>query len=303
MPKKGRPKESGNRSQLLLAMTLSFSKDGCCFEELVSKTGLHRNTIRPNLKTLIFKKRWVGEKREGHKKVYRILDPDLLMKHFWMLGIQGKAESTHEQRAPFRDFTEIGTRVVHKLSYQPVIDITEIIDSDGHVIRKDAYALDKENGLVTFSEQPTGKFRVSYKAGYKETPENIQTASAKLVAGFLKWLVSIMECDTTGIRSIPIETLSQVLPLLKPFKKPTVDARIESLLISLARKNEKIKLLERSEKNLPNFYATLSDLPKWLETMESLKKEKQRIGSTTEWRRLKLEGSHRRQRNLRIKKR
>lgn len=156
-------------------------------------TNIDENRVRPNLQILI-EKGLVKKYRKGHKMMYQVSDRNRVNKYLWN---------------EFMRFAGIKTK--RNRSVSPTID-AYADSSRWKTLREDTkFVVDKKMGIITFSKPPRGRVRVTYKAGYKKTPEPIRKTSAILVAGFLRWILALKKKKRNDIKLLPKETWQQEL--------------------------------------------------------------------------------------------
>jgi len=220
-----------------------ITKGQLCFHEVVKETNIDENRVSPNLQILI-EKDLVRKYRKGHKMMYQVSDKNRANKYLWN---------------EFMRFAGIKTKTQQSVS--PTIG-AYTDSSSWKVLYEDTdFVVDEKTGIITFSKPPRGPVRVTYRAGYKETPKPIRKASAILVAGFLRWILALKKKKRNDIRLLPKETWKQVKPLLEPFRKDTLDEERDALLREVAEYRDETYQLEQSEGL--KFYKDYKKILKW----------------------------------------
>lgn len=254
LSRRGRPFDSGYRSQVVLLFVLT-TKGPLYFHELVKEAKIDENRVSPNLKVLI-EKGFVRKCRNGHKMMYQVLDKDkcnnYLMEQF--------VSSAQIENNPEPISQAIKAQPNASPNWKQLHEETDFV-------------VDKKIGVITFSKAPKTPIRITYRAGYEKTPEPISEASARLAAGFLKWLLALKSKEVREANLISRETWKQVKDLIEPFRKCNTDKQREMLLKQVAQQPFQVHQLEKTEGlKIHKDHEKLLKWAKELKEIEELKK-------------------------------
>jgi predicted transcriptional regulator len=266
LSKRGRPLESGYRSQVVLLFSLT-TKGPLCFHELAKESRIDENRVSPNLRVLV-EKGLVKKHRNGHKMMYEASDKNLctdyLMKKFLAFAQpEDKIESTDQSM-------EVKTPASR--SWKQLREGTDFV-------------VDKKIGVITLTKAAQGPVRVTYRAGYEKTPEAISEASARLAAGFLKWIVALKLKETNEANMISRETWKKVRELIEPFKMSNLDKQRTELLEQVSKEQQQVNQLEKVDGlKIYNDHEKLLKWTKELKKIEELKKTRDMTKGAYEFR-------------------
>jgi hypothetical protein len=237
---------------LLFVLT---TKGPLCFHELVKEAKIDENRVSPNLKVLI-EKGFVRKTRNGHKMMYQVLDKDkcdnYLMRQFVSSAqIENNSEPVN-QAIDSQSNASPNWRQLHE-------------ETD--------FVVDKKLGIITFSKAPKTTVRIAYRAGYEKTPEPISEATARLAAGFLKWILALKLKKVREAKLISRETWRQVKELIEPFRACNTEKQREMLLKQVAQCPSQVNRLEKTDGlKIRKDYEKLLKWAKELEKVDELKK-------------------------------
>lgn|SRR4030066_2391931 len=297
MPKRGRPKDSGYRSQILLLWVLIAARNHeYSYTELVKTTGIHRNRVIPNV-VILMTQGLLRRQQKGHSKLIVLNSvenaEDYVLQRFMKAGIKKIKVSPKETKSHTKNTSAIDDERIMKLKHQPVLEIA-VFDSSSLPINSPNYSVDKELGIITFKHPPTETLKIEYRAGYRQTPADVEQACKNIVSGYLRWICAIMKDDSEMIRKIPKDTFENFEKLLSPYKKEYRDAIRDSVLSSLRGSTSEIIKLE--EKDKLTIYENYTNLPMYVEEVRFIEKEKEKRTRRNDynWKSLKGEGQPKR---------
>jgi hypothetical protein len=292
MPKRGRPKGSGYRSQILILWVLMTARDNqYCYTELVKKTHIHRDRVNPNV-TALMNKGLVRRQQKGHMKFVTLSSVDeadaFILQRFIKSGVRDAESSPNRKTTQATDSSSVVDGRIIRLKYQPILECA-VYDSRGLTIDDRDYAVDKELGIITFKNPPKELLKIVYRAGYQLTPAAVRQACLTLVSGQLRWIKAIIENNSERIRKIPLETFEIFDKLLSPFKKEHKDAIRDIILASLKGSVKEIRNLEKDGLSI---YENYGKLPKYVEEVKFIEDEKKKSmqPQNFNWKSLKGEG-------------
>jgi hypothetical protein len=268
MTKRGRPKNTGYRTQVLIVHFLIIKKR-LSRQELIEKMKIHRNQFSPNAEYLI-DKGLIKKERIGHRMVYFIVNRSKGMEYLM-------DEFFRRAKVSIED-TESQNFTLFEGSFDEIKILNEDVD----------FVVDKELGIVTTASPVEGVTKIEYISGYEKTPELVRKATALITGKFLQWIDALIKKDSTEINDIPKTTMKEVASLLDSFTMKYQEMERNSIVNSVNSMASQKKYLESAEGIKE--YKSYKMFEKWLKEIQAIDKEKRR---RSHWKTMQHEGRKR----------
>jgi hypothetical protein len=231
--------------------------------------------VSPNVNILI-DKGLVKKRREGHKMIHFLPDQKKAREFIWWVFCRKALKNQINEKSN---------------SNRKTIEYIETNNMKKKVLKEGTtFVVDKNSGIVTLKKPSGHSVEISYRAGFKKTPADIEKATTILVAGLLKWIIALRKNDRVEIDKIPYHTWNQFRALIKPFTKEEGELHRKTILNELDRFYTETKYLEQ---NLGlSIFKDYEDLLRSAKEIQYIKKEQddQKKARNYGWKKIRGEG-------------